>query len=190
MKIAILGWGSLLWDPNIEFNKRHGVWHSDGPLLKLEFCRVSESRKNALTLVLAPDGAPCQVAYTFSKRNNPDDAICDLRSREGTTHENIGLHFKDKTRKQSKDDNVSQTIEEWALAKSIDVTIWTDLEGNFKTKSSVKRDFDIDAAIAHLQALKPDAKAMAAEYIWRAPEFIDTPLRRAMQTQDWFPNRI
>jgi len=44
MKIAILGRGSLLWDKKPEFEKRHGSWYEDGPLLKLEFSRISDSR--------------------------------------------------------------------------------------------------------------------------------------------------
>ena len=52
MKIAILGWGSLLWDRQAEFDKHHDDWQFDGPSLQLEFSRVSESRKDALTLVV------------------------------------------------------------------------------------------------------------------------------------------
>ena len=53
MKIAILGWGSLLWEGGQEFERWHDAWHNDGPSLKLEFSRVSESRLGALTLVIA-----------------------------------------------------------------------------------------------------------------------------------------
>ena len=92
MKIAILGWGSLLWDQRAEFDKQHEGWQFDGPSLKLEFSRVSETRNNALTLVLdSNNGNSCQVAYALSNRKNPDDAICDLRCREGTTLKNIGF---------------------------------------------------------------------------------------------------
>lgn len=50
MSIAILGWGSLLWDERPEFDQHHGVWQFDGPHLNLEFSRKSSSRENALTL--------------------------------------------------------------------------------------------------------------------------------------------
>ena len=52
MKIAILGWGSLLWDKHPEFDEQHAEWHFDGPRLKIEFSRVSTLRNSALTLVL------------------------------------------------------------------------------------------------------------------------------------------
>ena len=79
MKIAILGWGSLIWDKQPEFDNQHADdWQYDGPCLKLEFSRVSERRNNALTLVLDPDnGKCCRVAYTLSRRENPDDTICE-----------------------------------------------------------------------------------------------------------------
>jgi len=54
-KIAILGWGSLLWDASdAEFDSLHDEWKTDGPVLKLEFSRKSASRLNALTLVIEP----------------------------------------------------------------------------------------------------------------------------------------
>jgi hypothetical protein len=41
VKIAILGWGSLLWDKRPEFDEQHDEWQFDGPKLKIEFSRVS-----------------------------------------------------------------------------------------------------------------------------------------------------
>ena len=102
MKVAILGWGSLLWDERIEFDTHHKGWQSDGPLLKLEFSRVSRTRTNSLTLVLDyQNGALCQVAYALSKRENSDDPICDLRGREGTVLKNISFCFADEFSKDS-----------------------------------------------------------------------------------------
>ena len=100
MKIAILGWGSLIWDKQPEFDNQHADdWQYDGPCLKLEFSRVSERRNNALTLVLDPDnGKCCRVAYTLSRRENPH-TICDLRCREGTILKNVGFWFPTRARK-------------------------------------------------------------------------------------------
>jgi len=187
MKIAILGWGSLLWDKCTEFDEQHDEWHSDGPKLKIEFSRVSSTRKGALTLVLdTKNGKECQVAYTRSKRKNPDDAICDLRSREGTTLKNIGFYFADNSRKQARYDEVLRVIERWASTKKLDVVIWTDLESNFQEKSKSKQPFSIEAAISHIQALDNEGKANASEYVCRAPAFVVTPLHEALQSQPWF----
>ena len=32
-KIAILGWGSLIWEPREDFKKYTGSWEDDGPVL-------------------------------------------------------------------------------------------------------------------------------------------------------------
>jgi len=70
MHIAILGWGSLLWDQRPEFDDHHGLWELDGPNLKIEFSRISQTRGGALTLVIDPtNGTRCRVAHTKSKRH-------------------------------------------------------------------------------------------------------------------------
>ena len=48
MKIAILGWGSLIWNQNGLPVK--GQWKKNGPVLPIEFSRVS--RDGRLTLVI------------------------------------------------------------------------------------------------------------------------------------------
>jgi hypothetical protein len=187
MKIVILGWGSLLWDAHLEFDSTHGSWESEGPRLPLEFSRVSASRGGALTLVVDhQSGVTCTSVFSVSTRKHPDDAIADLPCREGTTLENIGYCFPKEGRKRSHNPQTLAAIEPWAREKYHDVVIWTDLISNFATKSTFKVAFTVPNAIAHLQALPTDAKAKAAEYIWRAPSFIDTPLRREVQVLPWF----
>lgn len=187
MRIAILGWGSLLWDTRPEFDLHHSPWEQDGPTLPIEFSRISETRGGALTLVIDHVfGDACTCAFSISTRKNPDDAISDLRYREGTTLANIGYYFTDGTRRQSHFDATQTTVKEWAHAKKIDVVIWTDLESNFSIKSSDKKPFSVVNAVEHLQRLPPEAKANAAEYIWRSPPLVDTPLRRAVETEPWF----
>jgi hypothetical protein len=55
--VAILGWGSLIWDStHADFDKWHDAWLDDGPPIQLEFSRVSSvaPRQNVLTLVVDP----------------------------------------------------------------------------------------------------------------------------------------
>lgn len=186
-QIAILGWGSLIWDIRPDFSQTHSTWDADGPILPLEFSRVSSTRENSLTLVLDEKcGSPCQVAFARSTRRSVDDAIADLRCREGTTLCNIGYYFRDNSKQNSRSDSVASVIGSWAHRKSIDVVVWTDLPSNFELKSEQKCPFTVAAAVAHLQCLPASAKAKAAEYIWRAPQFVDTPLRRIVQAEPWF----
>jgi hypothetical protein len=183
--IAILGWGSLLWDPRPDFDDQHDEWKLDGPVLKIEFSRVSQSRGGALTLVVDPtNGADCQIAYATSRCRDAEDAICDLRSREGTIRSNIGFYFADGSRSQWKDHATLAAVKVWASVKAIDVVVWTDLTTNFAKNQ--RPQFSIESALAHLQTLDAKAKAGAAEYVWRAPGFVRTPLRTALQAEPWF----
>ena len=187
MKIAILGWGSLLWDHNAHFDAQRNQWLLDGPDLKLEFSRVSKSRGKALTLVIdSQNGELCRVAYTISKRKDPEDAICDLRAREGTTRKNIGIYSCDGSRHQGRDADSLKAIADWCTIKKVDVVVWTDLESNFKIKSTCANDFSIQNALLHIKSLDAEGKAQAAEYVWRTPDFVQTPLRKVLEGYPWF----
>ncbi len=74
---------------------------------------------------------------------------------------------------------------EWAEARRLDAVVWTALESNFEKE--VKRPFSVDAALAYLKGLSPEAKVRAAEYVWRAPVFVRTALRTALEREPWFP---
>jgi hypothetical protein len=85
-QFAVLGWGSLLWDDaHHEFNAQIGAWQYNGPTLPIEFSRISQTRDDALTLVLdSAHGASVVVAWPLSTRNGLAPVIEDLRLREGT----------------------------------------------------------------------------------------------------------
>jgi hypothetical protein len=61
--------------------------------------------------------------------------------------------------------------------------LWTDLPSSFD--GVAKADF-LNAAVNHVQQLPPKGKVMAAEYVWRAPDFVVTPLRETLQSEPWF----
>lgn len=183
MKIAILGWGSLIWEDPPPFRTWHGDWQSNGPPLKLEFSRVSKSRLGALTLVIDnANGKLCTVNYALSKRTHFVDAVADLRCREGCMWKDIGKMKK--VGSASFTTEPEKSISKWAVKKGIDAVIWTALESNFKSECG--EDFTEKNAKAYLRSLAPDAKVKAAEYIWRAPAFVKTPLRKAIEIAPWF----
>ena len=188
MKIAILGWGSLLWDKenSIEFDKWHDPWVFDGPTLKVEFSRISQSRLGALTLVIDEEhGSPAIVAWCLSKRTCLEDAACDLRCREGTTVGNIGRLDLASPADCSNNGTAEDPILAWARLKKLDAVVWTALKSNFKEKTN--EPFSVAAAVSYLKKkLGSDGKAKAAEYVWRAPAFVKTPLRSALQKEPWF----
>lgn len=184
-RTAILGWGSLLWEGGADFDRWHDEWRYDGPLLNLEFTRVSKSRMGALTLVIDPKhGSPVTVAWCLSKRADPADTAADLRCREGCSIKHVArldlpLPQTDLPREQA-----ARVIAAWAQDRRFDSVIWTALEANFE--SVVQTPFSVSSAVCYLQALPVAAKVKAAEYVWRAPEFAQTPLRKALETEPWF----
>jgi hypothetical protein len=185
VKIAILGWGSLLWEGGQEFDRWHGPWEFDGPTLKLEFSRISEKRLKALTLVINVNhGVETAVAWCLSKRGTVADAICDLRGREETTVGNIGRVTIGSQAGQLRRGSPEDAIAAWARTKNLEAVIWTALESNFQEKT--RQPFSVDAALSHLKTLTPEGKVKAAEYIWRAPAFVKTPVRAALQKEPWF----
>ncbi len=190
MRIAILGWGSLLWEEREEFDRQHRPWEYDGPTLKLEFSRISSSRLGALTLVIDYEhGFYTKVAWCLSKRNDPEEAICDLRCREGTTLSNIGRVFpSNPERNHFRGDKAYTAIHSWVTAKHLDAVVWTDLVSNFKVERG--NPFSIQEALTYLKSLTPPSKVKAIEYIWRAPDFVKTPLREALQQEPWFQDGV
>lgn len=60
LKIVILGWGSLIWNPR--GLPREGPWEEGGPSFPIEFSRVSNDCR--LTLVIDPvNGAQVMTRY-------------------------------------------------------------------------------------------------------------------------------
>jgi len=184
-QIAILGWGSLLWEGGSDFDRWHDDWRYDGPSLKIEFSRVSSSRLGALTLVVdLQDGSATTVAWCLSRRNSPDDAVADLRCREGCSVRHIARLDVSKSSDKVEQPDGSTDIRSWAQGRELDVIIWTALPSNFECK--VKTPFSVRDALVYLKMLSPQAKVKAAEYLWRAPEFVRTPLRTAIEKEPWF----
>lgn len=175
-----------MWERGVEFERSHGPWKYDGPTLKLEFSRISKTRLRALTLVIDEDhGTPTTVAWCLSKRSTVDDAVCDLRCREGTTLRNIDLiNVALATEPVTSPEAACNLILAWARPKGLDAVIWTALRSNFKEKTG--HPFTVEAAVSYLKNLNPEGKAKAAEYLWRAPGFVKTPLRSALETEPWF----
>lgn len=88
MKIVFLGWGSLIWNPN--GLPVIGDWQRGGPVLPIEFSRVSSDGR--LTLVIdEANGAEVATRYVVSARDKVSNAVEDLRKREGTVEVCIGF---------------------------------------------------------------------------------------------------
>lgn len=186
MEIYILGWGSVIWDKQkkfADFEANHDEWKLGGPELKLEFSRVSASRQKALTLVIDNRyGSFCSVAYAHSRRSNLDRAIKDLRIREGpTSKKKIGYVNMKSGKHNGRDLESVERIKGWAEHKGYDAVVWTDLDRNFEEESQNNMTWSLENAQIHLDGISLAGKLAAAEYVRKAPQFIKTNLRGALQ---------
>jgi len=184
MKIAILGWGSLVWDPRDL--PHYGPWESGGPEFPIEFSRVSSDCR--LTLVVDPSGPTVPTRFALSPRSNISDAIEDLRKREGTTRKNIGS-FIAPTSASSRTEfhhqvDVTEIVGPWCVNKRIDACVWTALLPNFKEE--LGSDFSPDQAVAYLERLGTSARDNALKYIRNAPAEVATPARQKVSAR--WPN--
>jgi hypothetical protein len=184
-RIAILGWGSLIWDLDDLAPKVAGGWvMRAGPRLPMEFSRVSPKRLMGLVVALDPlDGVACATHAIRSRRTRLADAVADLAARERASEERIGW-AEAGGRSFSRLPEVAGAIADWCATAGWHAAVWTDLEPNFHSMTG--RPFSIGAGIAHLRELEGANLAEAHRYICAAPLGTRTPLRRALVRDDWW----
>ena len=182
MSIAILGWGSLIWDPR-EL-PHYGPWKAGGPTLPIEFSRVSGDGR--LTLVIDSSGPQVPTRFALSPRVDVSDAVEDLRRREGTIRKCIGFFIvgcgASSIQQYPKHVDVDAVIRDWCVAQQLDACVWTALTSNFGEELGV--DFSLEQAVTYLEKLGKTARENALKYIRNAPPEIDTPLRRKV-SEKW-----
>jgi hypothetical protein len=175
MRIAILGWGSLVWDKR-DLSIR-GRFKTGGPRLPLEFSRKSSDGR--LTLIIDEShGMPSvPTRYAISRFHHLEDAICDLQHREGAQSKDIGLMSTGGGEQRPPQSKVAEkAIADWLKRnqETIDVVIWTNLGPN-KNFS-----FSCEVAERYLKSLRGVCREKAIEYLVRAPKEVKTPLRNRM----------
>jgi len=186
MKIAILGWGSLLWDPAAL--QLATPFELTGPRLPIEFCRVSKNHR--LTLIIDESfGTLCQTYAATSANTELDQAIENLRLREAMSSARDVGFVELATQQRSpaateRHPHAVETIADWALHAGYDAAIWTALDSHFEAET--REPFSVNAAMRFLEALEQrdgQAFARALEYIRRAPAATQTPVRDAAAAQ-------
>ena len=185
-KIAVIGWGSLLWDlddlePHVE-----GDWQvAGGPLLPLEFVRVSAKRKMALAVVIDYDhGVPCASSHIQSRRGDVMETVGDLARRERAPEDQIGYLDRSSGASRSRHPSVHEGMLSWLEQTGYDAAVWTDLTRNYE--EMLGHGYSLDAAIGYLKALPQPSLIEAHRYIESAPANVETPLRAALRDLDWW----
>ena len=176
MKIAIIGWGSLIWCPGSL--QIESAWHRDGPILPIEFARISKDGR--LTLVIHPASAGQRTLWAASVSEDMSAALKNLQDREDTPARFIhggtaDGHFSDGSTQEVRD-AIAKWLEE---RQDIRGCVWTGLASNWKDKQ--KSDFSVQLAVQYLRDL-PDP-ARAREYVQNTPGQIQTEGRRAVREQ-------
>lgn len=180
MKVAILGWGSLIWD--IRDLPIVGGWERGGPLLPIEFSRIPKNRR--LTLVIdEEDGVDVYTRFAVSRQDDLDHAINDLQAREGTPNRDwIGFYDLASDRCSEwamfSHPRACTRIKEWTNCHQFDAAIWTALAPNFCEK--MEEPFSVEAALRYIDTLPEAERAVATEYITKAPEEVTTPFRKRL----------
>lgn len=193
-QIAILGWGSLIWDHQSNkkgnFDGSRTKWKPDGPMIPIEFCRQSTSRGDALTLVIEEVyGEQCKVQWCLSTQHALKDARQNLCDREECTSL-TPIHYISVKVKPPTESKTNATIRAWAEKKGIDHVIWTGLKRNFPLVGNQVGPFSVPNAVTYLYGLPDDGKKLAVQYIRKAPPYVITPLRTQLQKENWFTSFV
>ena len=205
MEIAIIGWGSLIWEPrNLSIRTR---WRSDGPKLPIEYARISDEGRGRLTLVIHPGTSEAPVAehetyWALSGKNNLDAAIENLREREGTPNPH-NIHCILAGGQVYNGDPpmfVQKEIASWLSRHSgVEACIWTGLESNWKEvrdqefhiADALRYAVELEKAVTHAKDAAARDRANkklreAREYVGKTPSRIQTGLRRKLSALlDW-----
>lgn len=170
-QIACLAWGSLVWDTrNLPIR---GEWHTDGPLLPIEFAR--ESSRDRITLVIVEDVAPVKTLWAPLEVASLAQAIAALADREGSSSRYIGRWpvQQDEAYPQS------AVIGDWASERGIDGVVWTALPCGMKEKRGELPS--LAELRSYLSKLDDSSRAEAAKYIFEAPAQIQTSYRKRLE---------
>lgn len=176
MKIAIVGWGYLTWDPrSLDLEPE---WHADGPLLPVEFARFSGG--SVLTPVLVEDVPLQPTLWTRSRKASVLSAADDLAVREGVWDDDIG-HWS-RTEAMRAPSGIEAVIAQWAESKGLDGAVWRAVEPNLPdmTPGMSSELLRLD----YLRGLVTAGRATnARQYFQRTPAQIATPFRRRVRCE-------
>ncbi|SEA29433.1 hypothetical protein [Rubrimonas cliftonensis] len=187
-RVAVIGWGSLIWDLDDLAPHVAGEWAlGGGPALPLEFSRISPKRAMSLVVVIDPDcGAPCPTSAIASVRRDVAQAAADLGRRERARDPaHIGAWCA-RRGLLSGAQAAGGAVASWCGLTGAAGAVWTDLPRNFEAETGTP--FTVEAGLAYLRRLGPESLAVARLYIGSAPHGTDTPLRRALAGCDWWPD--
>jgi hypothetical protein len=176
VRIAILGWGSLIWCPGALQIK--SCWHRDGPALPVEFARISKDGR--LTLVIHPGSKDQQTLWAAAVSEDINVVQQNLREREETDSRFIHSATAGGTFSDGVGNEVRGAIANWLGDRpNLQGCVWTGLASNWKERQ--KSDFSVSQAVQYLKNLPDPSRAQ--EYFRNTPTQIQTQVRVAVREQ-------
>jgi cation transport regulator ChaC len=182
MRIACLGWGSLIWNPD----KLPVIsdWYTDGPWLPIEFAR--QSSDDRITLVCVAGFPLVQSLWALLSSSSLAEAREALREREGVPAKNIERDIGIWSAEHASQSELAGEIGAWAAQRQLDAVVWTNLPPKFEgTDGRIPK---VEQVIAHLSKLEDEKRFKAEQYIRKAPAQIRTAYRAQIeQALGWYP---
>ena len=182
MRIACLGWGSLVWNPE-GLPIRRG-WFEDGPLLPIEFSRESNGQR--ITLVLVEGVAPVRSLWALMSVADLAKAREALADREGMGPKTRARYVGYWSLDGASAGVGSEAIAQWATTKGLEGVVWTSLPPGFK--QAVEALMTPEDVVTYMEDRGAEARRSAEEYVRRAPRQMDTEVRRRLELEfGWTP---
>jgi hypothetical protein len=179
MRIACIGWGSVVWKPGVLHCA--GAWAAGGPELPVEFARTSQDGR--LTLVLLDGAPPVPTRFVELSYATAEQAQEALAGREGSGVESIGLW----PGPEPKYPVGAAAVAAWAATSGFDAVVWTALRPKFRGVFG-QVPAGADDVIRYLRELDDETAARAREYVCNAPAEVRTPYRAAIEAElGWLP---
>lgn len=177
MKIACLGWGSLIWQPDNLLIRRE--WFSDGPFLPIEFAR--KSKDGRLTLVITDTAKPVRTLWALMATTDLAVAKNSLLTREGIPERRLETSIGSVTITEETTDDIKLTIKNWAINLKLDAVIWTNLPPKFNDIAN--KVPSLEEAISYINSLDINVRTNVEKYIRKTPRQIDTDYRRKFEAK-------
>lgn len=176
-RIACLGWGSLLWAPK-DLPIR-SEWFEHGPLLPIEFARLSSGDR--VTLVITPGARAIPALWALLEVPSVGAGQRRLKEREGTRREMIGCWPHEGDSPTAPD--LVSAIADWAVPNGLDGVVWSAMPPKWDGQNGV-----VPSIEQVLDLLRAAASPDAEEYVRRTPPSIRTAYRDRIEAQlGWTP---
>jgi hypothetical protein len=180
MRIACLGWGSLIWKPG-DLPIR-APWNEDGPILPVEFAR--QSGNSTVSLVLLPDARPVRTLWVELQVTSLEEArfvLCKRENRDCTRTPRSMAIIGYWSVEARTDDQFSAPIGEWATQRNLDAVVWTALKPKWNMEPGVVPT--IEQVIECLRGLAGEERNAAERYIRLAPRQVRTLYRERIEEE-------